>query len=60
MAVGGLNLGNIAAFFRAGAMSAGIGGALLDKQLIAANDMAGLAALAERFLDAVPRQGGAA
>jgi 2-dehydro-3-deoxyphosphogluconate aldolase/(4S)-4-hydroxy-2-oxoglutarate aldolase len=63
MAVGGVDLENIAAFFRAGVISVGIGGSLLDKKLIAAGDMAGLAALAKRFLDAVPNvssQGGAA
>lgn len=53
MVVGGVDLDNLAAFFKAGAMSAGIGSALVDKKLIAAGDTAGLAALARRFLDTV-------
>lgn len=61
MAVGGVNLENIAEFLQAGAMAAGVGGALLDTTLIAAGDMAGLTALAGRFLDAAAgREGGAA
>ena len=53
MVVGGVGLGNIAAFFKAGAVSAGVGSSLLNKKMIADGDMAGLAELARRFLDAV-------
>lgn len=61
MVVGGVGLGNISAFFRAGAMSAGIGSALLNKKMIAEGDMAGLAGLAKRFFAAISEaEGGAA
>ena len=58
MVVGGVGLANVAAFFKAGAMSAGIGSALLNKKMIAEGDVAGLADLAKRFLDAVNGRAG--
>lgn len=61
MAVGGVGLGNVASFFRAGVMSVGLGGALFDKKMLADDDMVGLGILAKRFIDAVEgAQGGAA
>ena len=60
MVVGGVDLDNIAAFFKAGAMSAGIGSSLVNKTMVANNDAAGLAALARRFLDTIAEATGGA
>ncbi len=60
MVVGGVGLDNLAAFFKAGAMSAGVGSSLVNKSLIDQNDTAGLAALARRFLDTVAEATGGA
>lgn len=51
MAVGGVSLDNTALFFKAGAVSVGIGGQLADKKLIEAKDWKGLQNLAARFLE---------
>lgn len=51
MAVGGVSLENTASFFRAGAVSVGIGGQLVDKNLIAAKNWKGLQTLAAKFLE---------
>ncbi|SBW11301.1 2-dehydro-3-deoxyphosphogluconate aldolase [uncultured Alphaproteobacteria bacterium] len=53
MVVGGVDLGNIPDFFRAGAISAGIGGHLVKDALIRDRDWAGLTALAARFVACV-------
>lgn len=49
MVVGGVDLSNLRAFFEAGAMSAGVGGGLAQKSLVAAGDWKGLRELAARF-----------
>lgn len=51
MAVGGVNLSNLKAFFEAGCMSAGIGGSLMDKNLISTGKWDELAALAARYVE---------
>ena len=53
MAVGGVDLTNTAAFFRAGAVSVGVGSSLLDKALLAADDMQGLTVRARQFMACV-------
>jgi len=53
MVVGGVDIDNMPAFFRAGAMSAGIGGNLVKSSLIRDGDWKGLTALAARFVAAV-------
>lgn len=50
MAVGGVNLENTAAFFKAGAVGVGIGSRLVDKDRIRARDWIGLQNIAVRFL----------
>lgn len=50
MVVGGVGLDNIPAFFRAGAMSVGIGGNLVDASMIKDRDWMELTALAARFV----------
>lgn len=51
MAVGGVSLENTASFFKAGAVSVGVGGQLVNKKLIDAKDWKGLQNLAGRFLE---------
>jgi len=53
MAVGGVDIGNAAEFFRAGAMSVGIGGSLTKPALIRDGDWKALAVLAARFVESV-------
>lgn len=53
MVVGGVDIDNMPAFFRAGAMSVGIGGNLVKSSLIRDGDWKGLTALAARFVAAV-------
>lgn len=50
MVVGGVDLGNLRAFYDAGAMSAGVGGCLIQKSLVDAGDWKGLKTLAARFV----------
>lgn len=50
MAVGGVDLTNTAAFFRAGAVFRGVGSSLLDKALLAPEDMQGLTVRARQFM----------
>lgn len=49
---GGVNLENTPDFIRAGAAFVGVGGALVDKKLVANQDWDGLAALAQKFVAA--------
>lgn len=49
---GGVNLENTPDFIRAGAAFVGVGGALVDKKLVASQDWDGLAALAQKFVAA--------
>ncbi len=51
VAVGGVTVENAADWIRAGCIGVGIGGSLLDKSLLAAGDMAGLAARARALTD---------
>lgn len=60
MAVGGVSLENTADFFRAGACSVGIGGQLVDREKIKAQDWAGLEKLAAQFLSEAARGQGKA
>lgn len=50
---GGINLQNARAWLEAGASALGVGSALVDPQLIAAEDFAGLTALAQKFASLV-------
>ncbi|MBQ8295719.1 MAG: bifunctional 4-hydroxy-2-oxoglutarate aldolase/2-dehydro-3-deoxy-phosphogluconate aldolase [Clostridia bacterium] len=52
LAVGGVNDENMSEFYKAGAIGFGIGTNITDKKLIEANDYAGIAALAERYVAA--------
>lgn len=53
LAVGGVNEKNIAAFLAAGAVGAGVGGNLVNKQWIAGGEFEKITALAEEFVAAV-------
>ncbi|WP_217596683.1 bifunctional 4-hydroxy-2-oxoglutarate aldolase/2-dehydro-3-deoxy-phosphogluconate aldolase [Cohnella sp. GbtcB17] len=53
IATGGVNLGNIQSVFDAGAVAVGLGGNLVDKQLIAEDRFEELTARARAFADAV-------
>lgn len=53
LAVGGIDLHNIADFLRAGAAAAGLGSSLVDKKLIEAEKFDELTALAKRYVEAV-------
>ncbi|WP_049921209.1 bifunctional 4-hydroxy-2-oxoglutarate aldolase/2-dehydro-3-deoxy-phosphogluconate aldolase [Halopiger djelfimassiliensis] len=50
---GGIDRDNVAAFFDAGAVAVGAGGAILDDDAIAAGDMDGVRETAASFVDAV-------
>jgi len=50
---GGIELGNIAAFLKAGASALAVGGNLVEKKRIAARDFKGLTANAKAFAEAV-------
>lgn len=52
---GGVVLGNVADFIRAGACCVGVGTALLDKKMIAESDWKGLTAHAAAFADEVQK-----
>ena len=52
MPTGGIGIDNIAAYLQAGAFGVGVGGNLVDKQLVAARDWAGLYAKAQAFIKA--------
>ena len=53
LAVGGIDLTNIGEYMKAGVLGAGIGGAIIDKNLLAAGDYAGITALAKQYVAAV-------
>ncbi len=50
---GGVDLSTVEAWFAAGAVCLGVGSALVKKELVAAQDWAGLTALAKQFSDKV-------
>lgn len=49
-AVGGVNLENIASFFKAGVCCVGVGGSLVNQKMIEAGDFEGIAKLAAAFV----------
>lgn len=53
LAVGGVNEHNVADFLKAGAVGAGVGGNLVNKQLIAEGRFREITELAQTFVDAV-------
>jgi len=53
MAVGGVNLGNIQDYIKAGACSAGIGSELVDRKLVEAGDFEEITGRARAFINAV-------
>ncbi|WP_077624534.1 bifunctional 4-hydroxy-2-oxoglutarate aldolase/2-dehydro-3-deoxy-phosphogluconate aldolase [Sediminibacillus massiliensis] len=58
MPTGGVNLENVESFIKAGAVAAGIGGSLVNKQLIQEEKWEELRALAEKYVAAVSRARG--
>ncbi len=52
MPTGGIDLENMASFFKAGAVSVGVGGNLLDKKAIEANDWQKVSAIARQYAEA--------
>lgn len=58
MAVGGVDLENAEAFFRAGAACIGVGSSLVGRKLVDSGDYAQITARAEGFVRAAGRQGG--
>lgn len=50
---GGVNLANTGEFIKAGACFVGVGGALVDKNLVAKQDWVGLSILAKKYIEAV-------
>ncbi len=52
MPTGGIDAGNIAAFLKAGAHAVGVGGALVDKEVVARRDWAALTARARALMGA--------
>jgi 2-dehydro-3-deoxyphosphogluconate aldolase/(4S)-4-hydroxy-2-oxoglutarate aldolase len=55
MPTGGVGLDNVVAYLQAGAFGVGVGGNLVDKQLIANHDWAGLKAKAQQYADVVKK-----
>ncbi len=53
-AVGGVDVGNIAGFFKAGVCSVGVGGCLVDKKEIQRGDFAQITEKAKAFVEALP------
>jgi 2-dehydro-3-deoxyphosphogluconate aldolase/(4S)-4-hydroxy-2-oxoglutarate aldolase len=53
MPTGGVSLENAAEWIRAGAVAVGVGGALVDPRLVAADDFAGITERARRFVERV-------
>ena len=51
---GGVSLANVADFFNAGADAVGVGGELINNNLLATKDFAEITARAKRFVEAVP------
>ncbi|WP_244913461.1 bifunctional 4-hydroxy-2-oxoglutarate aldolase/2-dehydro-3-deoxy-phosphogluconate aldolase [Heyndrickxia sporothermodurans] len=58
IATGGISLENLHQFFDAGAMAIGIGGQLIQKELIANNCFGELQELAVQFVKAIPKESG--
>ncbi len=52
MPTGGVDLGNMASFFKAGAVSVGVGGNLLDKEAIEAGDWEKVSSIAKQYAEA--------
>lgn len=54
---GGIDAGNMAAYFKAGAAVVGVGNSIIDQEALSRNDGAGMATHAKRYLDlaAAPR-----
>jgi 2-dehydro-3-deoxyphosphogluconate aldolase / (4S)-4-hydroxy-2-oxoglutarate aldolase len=52
MPTGGVDLENMASFFKAGAVSVGVGGNLLDKKAIEAGDWKKISAIAKQYAEA--------
>jgi 2-dehydro-3-deoxyphosphogluconate aldolase/(4S)-4-hydroxy-2-oxoglutarate aldolase len=50
---GGVDLGNVGDFIRAGAAALGVGGELVDRKAIAAGEFSAIAQSARKFLDAI-------
>lgn len=48
---GGINMDNMAAFFKAGAAVIGVGNSIIDREALCANDGARMVAHAKRYLD---------
>jgi 2-dehydro-3-deoxyphosphogluconate aldolase/(4S)-4-hydroxy-2-oxoglutarate aldolase len=55
MPVGGVSLDNAGEYIRAGACAVGVGGALVNREVIAAGDWAQITAAAARYVEAVAR-----
>ena len=53
LAVGGVDLSNIADYKKIGIFGFGIGTSIVDKSLIAAKDFAGITALARKYVNAI-------
>ena len=53
LAVGGIDLSNIADYKKVGISGFGIGTGITDKTLIAAKDFAGITTLAEKYVNAI-------
>lgn len=51
---GGIDASNIATYLKAGAFAVGVGGALVDREIVARRDWAGLTARARALVDACP------
>lgn len=50
---GGVNLGNIGEFIKAGIPAVGVGSSLVTKEILAKSDWAGLSTLASQFVNAI-------
>ena len=48
---GGIDAGNMAAYFKAGAAVVGVGNSIIDQEALSRNDGAGMATHAKRYLD---------
>ena len=51
---GGIDASNIAIYLKAGAFAVGVGGALVDRDIVARRDWAALTARARALVDACP------
>ena len=55
LAVGGVDLGNIADYLKCGVCGFGISSGIIDKKMIAEKDFDGIAALAEKYVSIIQR-----